>query len=226
MEGGQAEQEQRDGRALSRELPHDSRKSPPARGTLAVEGRPWGLVWQVGVSPCCLGRPACLCGHSHLLSVTHGCRRGWPVAQPSRLIWQEQMVLHFGVFCSEWALWGWNGQGCAGSGCLSDRYVFCFRVAGANPPTQNSRLGHQASRFKKPLVLEKCRRWASVHPEMPPPAVFGLEVGSNLHGLGPRSRLPSHPSCRSGSVCWVSFPWQTSLLLAAFSSLEGRSLRV
>ena len=66
MEGGQADQEQGDGRALSRELPHGSRKSPLARGTLAVEGRDASLGVGVGLagqgSPCCLGRPACLCG--------------------------------------------------------------------------------------------------------------------------------------------------------------------
>lgn len=102
MEGGQADQRQGDGRALSRELPHGSRKSPLARGTLAVEGRDASLGVGVGLagqgSPCCLGRRASVGTAISCLSVTHGRRRGWPVAQPAGLVWQEQMVLHFGVF--------------------------------------------------------------------------------------------------------------------------------
>lgn len=88
MEGGQPDQEQGDGRALSRELPHGSRKSPLARGTLAVGGRAGSLGVGVGLagrgSPCCLGRPAYLCGHSHLLSVCDSWPQAWLARRTAR----------------------------------------------------------------------------------------------------------------------------------------------
>lgn len=102
-------------------------------GGLAVEGDRGGWSGRLGLALAAWAgglplwaRPSPVC-YSWL--------QAWLARPHSPHTWsgREQMVLHFGVFCSEWALWGWNGQGCAGSGCLSDRYVFCFRVAGANP---------------------------------------------------------------------------------------------
>lgn len=110
-----------------------------SRGMLAAGGKVQGmgvgaLGRQVGVAlTAWAGRPASVGAVISCVCVTRGRRRGWPVTQPAGLVWQEQMALHFGVFCSKWVLRGWNDIALCWLRPLVRLQDFCFRAAGAKP---------------------------------------------------------------------------------------------